>query len=84
MRGLMTEAAVLAYAPLSELPRRQDPMAAVPRADWADGIWWECAWCLSDNRVIAECPMEPGQSVIAACDRCGGLTEITRRTAMFA
>ena len=84
MRGLMTEAAALAYVPLSELPRRQDPMADVPRADWADGIWWICAWCRSDNRVILMDPMRPGQSVTDYCAYCGGLTQITRRVAMFA
>lgn len=55
-------------------------------SDRADGIRWQCAWleCGAWNRVIAEDPMRPGESVICGCDRCGQLTQITRRTAMFA
>jgi hypothetical protein len=84
MRGLMTEAAVLAASIPPGLPRRTDPMAAVPVTDWADGIWWTCAWCLSDNRLIAMDPVRPGESLTAGCDYCERLTEIVRRTAMFA
>ena len=84
MRGKKTEAAVLAYSLPADLPRHQHPMASVPGADWADGIWWQCAWCLSDNRVIPMEPVGPGRPLTASCDWCKGLTEISRRKAVFA
>lgn len=82
MRGLSTAAAVLAYGPaVATLPPRRGHR----ETSWADGIRFACCWCPNDDcRVIAEDPMRPGQSVTATCDRCGGLTQITRRTAMFA
>jgi hypothetical protein len=85
MRGLLTEAAVLAYGPpVPALPRRKDPMARYRAGDRADGIWWQCGWCLSDNRVIAEGAIGPGESITDSCDACGRLTQITRRIAIFA
>jgi hypothetical protein len=85
MRGLLTEAALLAYGPaLPDLPRQERPVLPARRRDRADGIPWECSWCLHWNRVIPEDSMRPGEHVTAACDDCGQLTEIIRRTAMFA
>jgi hypothetical protein len=79
--GLMTEAAVLAYAPVvATLPPRRE----LRGSDRAEGIWFRCCWCGSGCRVIAEDPMRPGERTVAACDWCKRLTEIVRRTAMFA
>ncbi|HMG64795.1 MAG TPA: hypothetical protein VK599_17770 [Streptosporangiaceae bacterium] len=59
-------------------------MLPARRRDRADGIPWECSWCQCWNRVIPECPMGPGESVIASCDACKGLTQIIRKVSMFA
>jgi hypothetical protein len=84
MRGLKTEAARLAYGPATGRPRQENPVLPSRRRDRADGIAWECSWCRHWNRVIPECPMGPGQQVTASCDECKGLTQIIRRTAIFA